>query len=513
MFQEDIFNMNNPKIIEDYNFIGYNDTKPPELLGRGMLADALNCFMRTKEMVKRGGYTIIGNDLGANACQGEKGVEFVDGTKELIAVFNGLIYKWTGSGSWSALTGTYTLSTTAQVDIVVANNNVYFFDGTNVVVKYNGTTCSTVAAIPKGAFARWFHNQLHVSGVTLTPSTLDSSILGDPEIFTGGASSSLGINPSDGDVITGLTEFKDELIIGKRNRIWSMTGFGTTALTLGGLQEKITGSGVLSHRSFINIGGSLLFIGFLGDKPVIRRIMRTQYGVIIDGGIVSEGIETTMNGLNKAQLGKTAAFFDGRYAWFAVPNGSSTYNNLVLTLDTETIGDKDKGWSRHTGINASVFDSFSISGTPQMYFGEASADSKAYILDTSKSDNGTAINFSVTTRRYDAGRPEMPKKFKRLYTFSKETGDFDITIDKSADGFDYDNLGTLNLGGTGSTLGAMTLDTSRLGTTDISIKSFNIAKSRNKYIQYKFYDTSATSSVSIRRLETLYQEKRRPIEV
>jgi len=498
-------------IIREKNFIGYNDTDSAEQLSAGMLAVAKNCFCGTGEIVKRTGYSLIGNDLGSKACQGIKGVRFASGTKEIIAVFNGLIYKWTGSGDWSALTGTYTLSTSALIDIVVANNNVYFFDGTNTVPKYNGTTVSTVADIPIGSMARWFHNQLHVAGILNDGNALKSSTIGDPEIFTGGTSSDIDVNPNDGDVIIGMKELKDELIVFKRNRIWSATGFGTAALTLDDINERISGFGTLSHFGIVNTGNDLIYPSFSGNKVHFRSLKRTQYSTLVDGGIVSEGIETTTSGLSKAQLSKIVGIFDGKYAWFAVPNGSSTFNNLVLTLDIETLDKKNKGWTQHTGINASCFDSFVISTTPTIYFGEASADSKAYVLDTSTSDNGADISFEVRSRRYGGDESEIKKKWYWFWAWLKEVGDYDVTIDFSNDGFSFDNLGTINLSGAGSELDAMILDTSRLGATDVKKDRLTFSKLNGHYLQMKLYDSSATSSVTIRNWELVFQ-KRHPID-
>lgn len=492
--------------IREQGFIGYNDRIPAEFLKPGYLEDATNCLITTQEIVKRNGYTLIANDVGNNAIQGLKGVRFASGTKELLMVTNGLVYKWTGSGNWTAVSGSYTLNTSGLIDIVVANNNVYFFDGTNTVPKYDGSTMSTVAAIPIGKYARWFHNQLHVAGMSATPTTLQSSDIGDPETFVGANSSSLGVNPNDGDYITGMHELKDELIVFKQNRAWSMTGFGTSALTLADLNERITGFGAMSHFSIVNIGNDLLYVSFLGNRPVIRSLQRTRYGVLVDGGIVSSAIETTMNGLNKARLQQSVAIFDGTFAWFAFCNASDTTNNLVVTMNVET-----NGWMKQTGINASVFESFTIGTTPQIYFGEATADSKVYVLDTSTSDNGAAIAFSITTRRYGGDSPELKKKFKWLYIDAKEVGDYDITIDKSPDGFSYDNLGTLNLSGTGAIFDAIVLDTSKLGETDVKLKRFTIAKSRNRYMQFKMYDSSATSEVTIRNWELLYKLKKAAI--
>jgi len=495
-------------IIRETDFKGYNDTKDAEELGQGFLADAVNCFC-DGHIVKRNGYTIIGNDIGLDkACQGLKGVRFANGTKELIGVFNGLIYKWTGSGNWSALTGSYTLSETALVDIVVANNNVYFFDGTNTVPKYNGTTVSTVGAIPKGAYAEWFNNQLNVAGILNDPNALQSSVIGDPETFSGTTSSDLDINANDGDYITGLGILKNELIVYKVNRSFAVTGFGSDALTIADIQEKVTGTGTVSNRSIVNIGNHLIALTFQGDIPEFHKITRTVYGTIVDGGSISDDIQKTMGGLNKTLLNKCVGVFDGQYVWWAVCNGSSTTNNLVLTYDVI-----NKGWTRHTGINASVIDIFAISTTKQeIYFGEATAVSQAYTMDSSTSDNGADIDFSVKTRRYGGDEPEIKKKYKRVSLTAEESGDYDITCDYSTDGFSFDNLGTINLLGTGSIFDNIVLDTSRLGETDINKASFNIPKSRDFYIQFQFTNSSDTSEINIRDWQ-LVLYKKRPMEI
>lgn len=485
-------------IARDNTFKGYNDTMAPEFLGDKYLADALNCFIRTEEIIKRNGYTAFGSTVaGGNPCQGLKGVRFADGTKRVYAVFGGTVYYWTGSGNFTSLGGT--LSTTAYIDIVVANNAVYFFDGANTVVKVNSSnTLSTVAAIPVGKYAKWFHNQLHVAGISGSPNKLKSSEIGDPETFTGGQSSDIDINPNDGDYISGLGTFKAELIVFKTQRVWSISNLSNEAITVADLNEQVTGFGTIAYRSIVNIGNDLLYLGFLGDKPHIRSLKRTSNGVLLDGGVVSTDIETSLNGANKSVLDMTAAIFDGRNAWFAVPYAASSTNNRIFMYDTIT-----KGWVRHTGINAAVWDSFAIGTTPQIYFGEADASGKAYRLDTSTSDNGSAINFQVITRRYGGDQPERKKKWKYFKVAARETGNFDVTVDVSRDGFSYDNLGTLNLSGTGAIFNNITLDTSRLGETDVKKETFNLAKAIATYTQYKLYDNSATSSVTLRNWEVL----------
>lgn len=493
----------NLQIYRENKFIGYNDRLPPEFLPKGYVADALNCFMRTEEVVKRTGYTLVANDVGNNAIQGLKGVRFADGTRRLIMVTGGIVYTWSGSGNWSQPSGTYTLSSTAQVDIVVANNNVYFFDGTNTVPKFDGTSMSTVSAIPIGSYAQWFHNALYVSGISATPNRMRISNNGDPEDFSAGTQATIDVNPNDGDYITGLGILHNELLVFKVNRVWSLTGFGTAALTLADLNERLTGFGTYSHRSIVNIGNDVLYLGFLGDRIHIRSIQRTREGILYDAGIISSDIENSLDGLNKAQLDEVAGVFDGRIVWFAAPQGASATNNRVYTYDTLL-----RGWTRHTGINASCWTTFAISSTPQLYFGEAGANSQVYVMDTSTSDNGTAIAFTLDTKRYGGDRPEIKKKWKYLTMHAEESGNYDITVDYSRDGFSFDNLGTMNLTGTGAVFDNIVLDTSRLGETDVNHETFNIPKSRDVYMQFRFRDSSATSSINIRNWEVLMIPKK-----
>lgn len=480
---------------------GYNDTLPPEHLERGYLADALNCFIRSDEIVKRYGYTLVADDLGSTQIQGMKGIRFANGTKEELMVRNGTIYKWTGSGNWVSLGGT--LNTSGPVEIVVANNNAYFFDGTNTVAKYNGTVVSTVVAMPIGLGARWFHNMFFVYGIAATPNSIRVSNLGDPEDHSTGTATTIAVNPNDGDYITALNELNDELIIFKSKRTWALSGFGTTTLTLSNLSDRGSGFGTIAPRSVVNTGNELIYLSFLGDIPHFRSLKRNSFATITDGGIVSGNIEATMRALNKSALATIACTYDGRNLWCAVPDGSSTFNNKVLMLDWVS-----KGWVRHSGIQASCWDVFAISTTSELYFGEASADSKVYKMSSSAtSDNGSTINFQVISRRYGGDMPETKKKWKYLYITTKETGNYNVTVDYSRNGFDFDNLGTLSLAGAGSVFDTIILDTSRLGSTDIKRKRFNLPKTVDYYIQYKLHDTSATSTITIRDWENMYFPK------
>lgn len=502
--------LNQLNVIRDYGFQkGYNDTIPAEQLTAGFLADAQNCFIRTQEIVKRTGYSKLGADIGLNqACQGMRGIRFASGTKELIAVFNGSIYKNTGSGNWSLISGgSGVLSTTAQVWLEPANNNVYFFDGTSTVQKYDGSSISAVSAIPKGTGARWFHNILCVWGISGTPNNMQLSDLGNPENFSTGISTTIGISPNDGDYIITCEFFsesgsavtaEDILVIFKSRGTWALSGFGTTSLTVSNMGKRFP-TGCVALKGTCVTGSEILYLSFQGDIPHIRSLRRSPFGAIIDGGIKTANIETTMRGLNTSAVNTAVFRFDGRNIWCNVADGSNTTNNKVLMLDTIT-----NGWVHHTGINAADMDMFTLGSKPQIFFGEATAKSAGYVMDTSTSDDGNPIAFSITSRRYGLNLPEVTKKWRYIYIAPKETGNYNLTVDFAVDGFTYQNLTTLNLAGSGSIFDNIILDTSRLGSTDVHRRRFSFPNLNNYYMQIKMHETSTVSSVNIRDWELLY---------
>lgn len=430
------------KPIEEYNFVGYRDSVPAETLPRGYLAKAQNCVCDNGFIEKRTGYGLIGNDLGSKSCLGLGGLAVGD-TRQLVAAFddsegvNAALHYWAGSGSWSAITNGDDLTAGADVNSEMAAGKLYIYNNSDAVKSWDGATCSDVAGVPVTKCLKWFHNYMFALNNDSYQSRLYYSSLGDPE--TWGAEDYIDINPDDGDYGTALQVLGDELIVGKRNRIWSFSGWGEDTFTIKTINERVTGYGIEANRGVINTGNDLLFLSFNGDMPVIRSLRRTQYATVIAGGILSEDIKNTMRGLSLDYLNKTCAVYDGMNAWFFVPDGSSTFNNLALRYNTLT-----KGWTKHTGINGSCALNFAISSQPHTYFGEAQADSKVYRMDNSYSDNGANIAMEVTGRKHWLSFSRK-SKFKYLYVTGGEGVDTDVEVLVSPDGAVYESLGELNL--------------------------------------------------------------------
>lgn len=498
------------RLTENYFLLGYNDKDKPENLRQSTkkiyMADIKNGFIEENKLVKRKGYVTIGNAPVEKAVLGQQRHEPSAGTKYILRARNdadgdyAVVESWSGSGNWAALTGASAQTASAEHEFVMAENATYIFNGTDTVLKTtNGTTTSEVSTIPKGIDARWWHNFLFVFGVSGLKSRLYFSDVNEPETFDA-VNGYIDINTDDNEEIIGLGVLKDNLLIFKPSAIFLLTGYGTTDFALTDLKDFGAGIGTLARRSIVETGNDVYFITFYGSTPHFKSITRTVNDAFIDSGILSDAITGTMDRLVKGRIKQTAGRFDGRRVWYSVCT-SGTTNNEVLVLDTET-----GGWTRHTGINASVFNVSTISGVPNMYFGSSTANGLSYHLNNSAtSDNTAAIDFDIKTPMY---APQLGHKsrFKYLYLTADVESEVDIDVDYSIDGFTFDNLKTFSLENTGATFGTAIFGTSKFGSTTIA-RDRIFGGGSAYYMQYRFRNNAADEDIAIREWEVFFSPR------
>lgn len=499
--------MQNLRIIQENTFTkGYNDKDKPENLKEGYMADLVNCFIEENKIVKRKGYSIIGDTPVSKAILGQNRHEPSGGTKYILRArnnagdTNAVIESWSGSGSWSALSSGSSQTASAKTEFVMASSATYIFNGSNTVGKTtNGTSMTTVAAIPIGTTARWFHNFLFVVGVSGNKSRLYFSDVNTPETFDA-VNGLIDVNPGDNEDIIALGVQKDVLLIFKPTAVWGLTGYGTADFTLTNLTNRFTSLGTNALRSVVEVGNDTYYLSYMGKTPHFRSVQRTSFGELVDGGIISDDITGTMNRLVTTQISSCAGVFDGRKIWWSVCT-SGTTNNEVLVYDTLT-----KGWTRQTGITANVLHISTISGKIQVYFGESTATAKSYVLDTTTNDNGAAIAFSVKSPLYNP-TPGRKSRYKYLYVTGDVNSAVDLDVNYSPDGFSDQDLGTISLTGQGAAFGTAIFGTSKFGATTVARDRLDFAGGNAYYMQYIMSNSMIDQDLSIREWEIFYAPK------
>lgn len=440
---------------------GMNDTFDEELVSKyeGMLVQ--NCVIRTVGAVTgRAGATLVGDDTGNVKVLGwgnkRNGTRFmtriVDGASvSKVQLLSGV--NW-GDVTSATLTKNRDVYTTE-----CGNGSVYYFDGdaTHSVGKFDGTTWSTVAGIPKGRWTAYWKEFFWVAGVEALPKRLYFSNIGAPETWT--ASDYIDF-PHD---ITSVTPYFDRLVIGTKYSVYYIVGSGSSDFVVSGEAVYIpTGFdfGIVSHESVQIVDNELWG---MDNEGRIRKIFRSANDVVF-GGVISDKINSLIAGLNKTALAKcTAAFIDGYYIFYA-PNGSDTENSVGAYFDTRaTLPQNVSSWIKHTGWTPSHFCVYDASNKPELYWGNSGNDSLTWKW-AGTSDAGTAIVMRWQGRRNDNGLPNRPK----LYRWGKQQyepiGAYTGAIKADIDSRGQNTLKTVSFAGTGDLLGStFVLGTSVLG--------------------------------------------------
>lgn len=420
--------MQNVRSIPETTFIGMNNKDKIEELKPGYVRLARNCLMGDNQIRKGPGTAVLFN-IGTNkVCLG--GIATRD---EIYAVFNepgntlAFIYRYTGSGNPVVVSGA-NLTANTNVEFVDTGSGVYVLNGVNATGKLVGATYTTPAGIPIGKYGAWYNDRFYITGNTTNKYRLYYSGLNTPDTF--GGSDYIEVFPSSRSINTGLASIGGVLVVGKEDSVITFDGFTEDDFTAKQLTEQFPNYGVVSHRSFVNVGDDLLWMSMAAGVPHIRSLKKTSFDKLNYGGVISEDIEGTMKRVDKIRLDQTAGGFDGRYAWWSVPYETSATNNLLLCYDTLS-----KGWTIHINHNANVFFRSDITGSDRLYYGSSTSLSKVYEVNEEIGSIDTdIIPFRVESRSYRSG---VSRKSKWKYTYVK-TGsntDSDIEVSASPDGF------------------------------------------------------------------------------
>jgi hypothetical protein len=403
------------KPIIESEFLGYDDLHPSQLLAPGKFQVIDNAYGSDNKLVKVTGSTAIAASIAAYPFDGLASFEKISASsKWLVATLDGAsnasVYSWAGSGAFTKISGASTFTNSARMYHSVANDYIFGFNGIEQF-DWNGTTFTkNRSGIPLGTFAAWFHNFLFVAGVPSNPNRLYFSNLGDPTTFSG--SDYVDINPGDSDSCQGLGALQDELFFFKKNSIWSITGWSgpsfvaTTASTENN-NVRVFGYGCVAPGSIIAVGNDIYFLSFISGNPEIRSLKKTQFAATLGGGVISYDITGTMSTINKNYMQNTVATFDGRYARWAIPTGSSTTNNKIIVLDTWGIR-KVKNiqiypWMTESQKNASFLCTSATAGgqVDQAFFAATDSSGLVFKYDSSVyTENGVPITMTVKPRTF-----------------------------------------------------------------------------------------------------------------
>lgn len=395
-------------------------------------------FVEAGGVSKRFGYTQRGSTLSNNPrglgtyvdSSNNKYVVTIDGTS--------LKYLQNTSTTWTAATGD-TVTTGQTTTFTQARGNLYIWNGTDGGAYFNGSAVTRPGTMPKGKFGLFYKSYHFAAGVDGQLNRLYISVLTDASdftnasgtlhdstevpgatVFAGTGANFIDIDKDDGDKITGLATFQDNVIVFKERSIHQLTlssdGTPTVALITRSL-------GCVAHKSIENVENDVFFLSrrgvyVLGNEPNFFSAIRTNE--------LSARVNPRIKLISEANLNLCSAiYFDYKY-FLSVPEGGTSTNNVLWMYDRRYLA-----WTKTKTMTFDV-ESFTVqidsSNREKLLFGSADS-AKVYEVSQSYNDNGTAIDAYWVSKAFDAGEFDIEKRW--LYCdlqFRQISGSIDLTV-------------------------------------------------------------------------------------
>lgn len=229
-----------------------------------------------------------------------------------------------------------------------------------------------------------YNNMMILGGFPSKQSVIYVSQLGTPEYVD--AEDFYEIRTNDGDVVSNVTSYGTECVIGKRNSFHSLTGLDTESISI---QLKSDQYGIISKRGACTWENYFWFI----DRKGIVEYNGANFQV------VSTPVEDIFKRMNYAWAQEIAIISHQKMRneiWCCIPIDGATHNNIVVVYDYVS-----KAWTTFEGVNASALISTALTmPIPQPVIG-ASGGRMAQMGITHYSDFGgiytTAVRFPFVT--------------------------------------------------------------------------------------------------------------------
>ena len=369
---------------------------------------------------------------------------------------------------------------------------------------YDQTTFQNLAGSPpRFSFSVKHQNRVWAAGIYTTPSRLHYSGNLDPEDWTGGTSGTIDIDPNDGDMITGLASFKNELWVFKgpyHGSIHRITGAtpSTFARTM-----FVNGLGACWHNAIFQMGtdGSGSDLGFVSQFGSVHSLNATDaFGDFNDKALsrpIQSWLQNHLN-FNRLRYIQAVNYPVGGFVLFTASVDSSSTNNACFIMDYRF---NPVRWSYLPALDAGALGLFTESNNvKRVYLGGNDGYVRRAFVANRSLDTTTAIAAKVTTPYCNYGQPIYMKTLSHAAVGIAPKGSYDLTFGWQVDTMTQQTA-TVEQGG-GDVLGSadanqFTLGTSALGGSQYTDRFIEEVTGEGRAFQYQVTNSGNNEDLEV----------------
>jgi hypothetical protein len=407
---------------------GWN-TSDPAIIADNEFAKVQNWYYDDQQILTtRQGIANFGNPIaGAESIHSMYYIEFSDGSKHLLCAANMAattqVYEYNATtNDWDLIKAGLTKD--LRLCFITFKNVIYWTNGTDNVMHYDGTMVTEDAVTEKGKYLVLF-NDVAFMGCIVNDKSVVYYTNANPVDLTGAFANYIVIEEDNGQDITALQYQAGLLLISKEKSIYSYDV----------VNDKVDildySGGVASHRSWKVVENDTLYLSKRGVYGLIQR----------KGTVGSLRALSLTNNLQKVirgvgNFGIACAFYSEKRSnyYLAIDMDAGGRNKGLLVRNTVVGAFKPTaGWTSYVGINVNDIIEYEDSDGVTHILGANVFDGQVIEFETGFDDLGTEIQSSLHFKEFDFGEPTKHKTFPHMdfqgLSSSNTTATFKVEID------------------------------------------------------------------------------------
>lgn len=296
--------------------------------------------------------------------------------------------------------------TTLRDKLIVAN-------GKDAAMKWDGITGTLEplgSAPPTLKMVLTHHNRVWGVDAENTSRVRYSNIL-DPE--TWGAFDFIDFNPEDGDFITAMLRYGQNLVVSKQRSQAILTGNRSSNYSISWLDSE---QGVAGERGMCQADKYVAYVSQDGIR----------FTDLSNSVVATERLMPNWEDLNHRRLNQAAIAYWKNNLYVALPSKASLVNDVVWVYDFLR-----NSWSMCNGWTISAWLKFHQYGE-DILLGADSMTGQVYQIATfDRADDGVLVDYEWRSKDFHFGHPERYKLFRNIFVDIEgvnETVDLEITL-------------------------------------------------------------------------------------
>lgn len=220
------------------------------------------------------------------------------------------------------------------------------------------------------------------------------------------------IDKDSGDIITGIIEFQDAIVVFKERSVWQVTLAASGEVVIPTVKLVVRGIGCVSHRTIKHVENDVFYLSRKGvytlgnEANFLASVLRTNE--------ISAKVRPVFQTLTPAQLSQAAAVYQDNKYRLAYPSAGQSMNDKEIIYDRERTAWMGPNTYPATPAVYEVY--YDGDSQERLLWGDSNDNFVTEMSSAYSNDKGVKVQTSLLTKKTSFGDAFKFKLVKNLFS-------------------------------------------------------------------------------------------------